>query len=223
MKTSLISSLLFGVIVFHLFVVALTAKDYYDILGVSRDASDKQIKKAFRKLAVKYHPDKNKAPEAEEKFREIAKAYDVLSNKEKRKEYDLYGENQNTARHYQNANVNEFFGSFDDLFKMFHHDHPHQQHHKGSSFFGYHFNNHEDGFDEDDDDVVRKFFGFHSDSAKHDESGHQHHDDHFGTGDTFFGNIFEHSSHSFQSSDSQRCKQVAKQMGNSMVIITECH
>ena len=47
-------------------------KDYYKILGVPRDASDRQIKKAFRKLAVKFHPDKNKAPDAEEKFREIA-------------------------------------------------------------------------------------------------------------------------------------------------------
>lgn len=54
------------------FVDAASAKDYYQILGVSRDASERQIKKAFRKLAVKYHPDKNKAANAEAKFREIA-------------------------------------------------------------------------------------------------------------------------------------------------------
>ena len=50
-------------------------KDYYAVLGVSKDASEKDIKKAFRKLAVKYHPDKNKDPGAEEKFKEIAEAY----------------------------------------------------------------------------------------------------------------------------------------------------
>ena len=53
-------------------------KDYYKILGVSRKATDKEIKKAYRKMALKYHPDKNKAPDAEEKFKDIAEAYEVL-------------------------------------------------------------------------------------------------------------------------------------------------
>ena len=53
-------------------------KDYYKILGVPRDASDDDIKKAYRKLALKYHPDKNKDPGSEEKFKELAEAYDVL-------------------------------------------------------------------------------------------------------------------------------------------------
>ena len=57
-------------------------KDYYKILGVARDASEDQIKKAYRKLALKYHPDKNRSPGAEEKFKEIAEAYDVLSDGE---------------------------------------------------------------------------------------------------------------------------------------------
>ncbi len=57
-------------------------KDYYSILGVSRDASDNQIKKAYRKMALKYHPDKNRSPGAEEKFKEIAEAYEVLSDGE---------------------------------------------------------------------------------------------------------------------------------------------
>lgn len=53
-------------------------KDFYSILGVSRSASDDEIKKAYRKLALKYHPDKNKAPEAQEKFKQVAEAYEVL-------------------------------------------------------------------------------------------------------------------------------------------------
>lgn len=68
------------------------AKDYYEILGVSKDASDEEIKKAFRKLALKYHPDKNPGDKAaEEKFKDINEAYQVLSDKEKRANYDQFG------------------------------------------------------------------------------------------------------------------------------------
>lgn len=67
-------------------------KDYYSILGVAKGASDDELKKAYRKLALKYHPDKNKSPAAEEKFKEIAEAYEVLSDKKKRDIYDQYGE-----------------------------------------------------------------------------------------------------------------------------------
>jgi curved DNA-binding protein len=68
-------------------------KDYYKILGVSRDATQDQIKKAFRKLAVKYHPDKNPGnKEAEAMFKEITEAYEVLSDPEKRRRYDQLGE-----------------------------------------------------------------------------------------------------------------------------------
>ena len=55
-------------------------KDYYKVLGVSRNATNDEIKKAYRKMALKYHPDKNKDPGSEEKFKEIAEAYDVLSD-----------------------------------------------------------------------------------------------------------------------------------------------
>lgn len=66
---------------FSILVIDLAlAKDYYKILGIPRDANDKQIKKAFRKLAVKYHPDKNKAKEAEVKFREIAEGRYCVQN-----------------------------------------------------------------------------------------------------------------------------------------------
>src|SRR4028118_843351 len=67
-------------------------RDYYDVLGVSRTAGVDEIKKAYRKLAVKYHPDKNPGnAEAEEKFKEAAEAYGVLSDEEKRARYDRYG------------------------------------------------------------------------------------------------------------------------------------
>jgi len=67
-------------------------KNYYKILGISRTASEDDIKKAYRKLALKYHPDKNKAPGAEERFKEVAEAYEVLSDKRKRDIFDQYGE-----------------------------------------------------------------------------------------------------------------------------------
>lgn len=67
-------------------------KDYYKILGITKGSSDEDIKKAYRKLALKYHPDKNKAAGAEEKFKEVAEAYEVLSDKKKREVYDKYGE-----------------------------------------------------------------------------------------------------------------------------------
>ena len=65
--------------------------DYYDILGVAKGASDEEIKKAYRKLALQYHPDRNKTKEAEEKFKEVTKAYEVLSDAQKRQTYDQYG------------------------------------------------------------------------------------------------------------------------------------
>jgi molecular chaperone DnaJ len=66
-------------------------RDYYEVLGVEREADQKAIKEAFRKLALKYHPDRNKSPEAEEKFKEIAEAYAVLSDPDKRRKYDTGG------------------------------------------------------------------------------------------------------------------------------------
>ncbi|KAK7493932.1 hypothetical protein BaRGS_00014814 [Batillaria attramentaria] len=86
--------------------ISYAAEDYYKILGVKRSASQKDIKKAFRNLALKYHPDKNKDPDAEKKFVKIAKAYEVLSDKEKRKQYDMYGDDSGGGG----------FFNFDDLF-----------------------------------------------------------------------------------------------------------
>jgi len=69
----------------------MTNNDFYDTLGVGKNASDDEIKAAFRKLARQYHPDVNKSPDAEEKFKEINEAYGVLSDQEKRARYDRYG------------------------------------------------------------------------------------------------------------------------------------
>src|SRR5581483_10771961 len=68
-----------------------TKADYYELLGVPRDASVEDIKKAYRKLALQYHPDRNKEPGAEERFKEISEAYAVLSDAEKRQTYDQHG------------------------------------------------------------------------------------------------------------------------------------
>ena len=79
-------------------------RDYYEVLGVERNANADEIKKAYRKAAIKYHPDKNPGDaEAEEKFKEAAEAYDVLSNEEKRARYDQFGHAgmSGPARHCQ--------------------------------------------------------------------------------------------------------------------------
>lgn len=68
------------------------SKDYYKILGIHREATDEEIKKAYRKLALKFHPDKNPDSNAEERFKEIGRAYEILSDKKKRDTYDRYGE-----------------------------------------------------------------------------------------------------------------------------------
>ena len=68
-----------------------TKRDYYEVLGVSKSASLDEIKSAYRKLALKWHPDRNKSPEAETKFKEINEAYEVLSNQDKRAKYDQFG------------------------------------------------------------------------------------------------------------------------------------
>ncbi len=68
-----------------------TKRDFYEVLGVNKDASATEIKKAYRSMALKYHPDKNKSQEAVEKFKEISESYEVLSNPQKKKQYDQFG------------------------------------------------------------------------------------------------------------------------------------
>ncbi|KFW92885.1 DnaJ subfamily B member 5, partial [Phalacrocorax carbo] len=102
-------------------------KDYYKILGIQFSANEDEIKKAYRKMALKYHPDKNKDPNAEEKFKEIAEAYDVLSDPKKRAIYDQYGEeglktgggssggSGNTFHYTFHGDPHATFASFEDM------------------------------------------------------------------------------------------------------------
>ena len=88
-------------------------KDYYEILGVSREATEADIKKSYRKLAVKYHPDKNPGDKAaEEKFKEISSAFEVLKDSEKRRKYDQFGHDAFRGGSAGGAGVDPF-----DLFK----------------------------------------------------------------------------------------------------------
>ncbi len=93
------------------------AKDYYEILGVSKDADEKEIKKAYRKLAMQWHPDHNQGnPEAETKFKECSEAYEVLSDPGKRQIYDQYGEEGLRGQGYAGPNMNDIFSHFGDIF-----------------------------------------------------------------------------------------------------------
>jgi curved DNA-binding protein len=94
------------------------SEDYYSTLGVSKDASDGEIKKAYRKLAMKYHPDHTKGDKgAEEKFKKISEAYAVLSDKKKRQEYDTFGSEGFRQRFSQEDIFRGF--DFSDIFKEF--------------------------------------------------------------------------------------------------------
>ena len=93
-------------------------RDYYDTLGVSQAASDEDIKKAFRKLAMEYHPDRNRREGAEEKFKEINEAYQVLSDSEKRGTYDRFG-HAGVTGNGKGFEGFENFGGFGDIFDAF--------------------------------------------------------------------------------------------------------
>ncbi|KAG6930984.1 DnaJ heat shock protein family (Hsp40) member B9 [Chelydra serpentina] len=193
----------------------LARESYYDILGVPKNASDRQIKKAFHKLAMKYHPDKNKSPGAEAKFREIAEAYETLSDENKRKEYDQFGHGGgqgNSGSPFQQS----FNFNFDDLFKDF-------------DFFGQnqnprskkHFENHFRGHREAHSRQRRSFQDFS-----------------FGGG--LFDDVFEDMEKMFSFSDfdsahqhtvrtdnrfhgsSKHCRTVTQRRGNMVTTYTDC-
>lgn len=93
-----------------------TERDYYEVLGVPRDADEKAIKKAYKRQAMKYHPDRNKDPDAEEKFKEIARAYAILSDPQKRKMYDASGmggvSQFSDEEIFRNVDFGDLFGGF---------------------------------------------------------------------------------------------------------------
>lgn len=97
----------------------MTKRDYYEILGVDKSASDEEIKKAYRKTAIKYHPDKNPDdPSAEDKFKEAAEAYEVLSNQQKRQRYDQFGHQGMSGAGFGGGGMNmeDIFSQFGDIF-----------------------------------------------------------------------------------------------------------
>jgi len=221
MKINTINNILLASLVCLLVDLCL-AKNYYTILGIKKNATEKEVKKAFRKLALKYHPDKNNEEGAQDKFREIAEAYEVLSDGTKRRQYDSMGDG-----HFQrntNFKPGNFHFNFDDLFKGFdmdgmfgdmkghfgNHFAHHKQNHEGH---GGHFNFKSQfadmGFEEffnrpfmQDDD----FFG---NSVKRDQ--------HFGqTG------RFAKEKRTFKEGRSQHCKTVTQKVGNTVTTYTQC-
>ena len=95
----------------------MSKTDYYTILGVSRDASAANIKKAYKKLAMKHHPDRNKGDKvSEDKFKELSEAYEVLSNSDKRQTYDQFGHDGINSRFGQSGGYSYSSGSFNDIF-----------------------------------------------------------------------------------------------------------
>ncbi|KAF7669858.1 hypothetical protein LDENG_00128930 [Lucifuga dentata] len=193
----------------------LAKKDYYDILGVPKDATDHQIKKAFHKLAMKYHPDKNKSPDAEMKFREIAEAYETLSNEERRREYDqvrdtvasFSGETQSR----QNQGFHQPFSfNYDDIFKDFD-IYSHNRHARH-----------------------RRHFEEHSRSQKEPHSRHKRHfqggigagilDDVFDDMERMFtfNRHTKQTENRFHGASKQHCRTVTQRRGNMVTTYTDC-
>jgi len=213
------------------------AADHYDTLGVSKKATDKEIKKAFRRLAAKLHPDKNpnNPEEAEKKFVKIAEAYEVLQDPQKRAQYDRFGDaafknGGNGGSHHGNFNMNDFFSGFDEAFANFRSGNK-QRHKKAKSHFGFNF---DDLFEDD----------FHSDFGHFDSffgpSGGNENSEGFGDlydnlnlqfsqgnrggrrGANFMNADFQASSFSSSHSKTQRCKTITTRSGNSVSTQTIC-
>ncbi|CAH8848010.1 unnamed protein product [Trichobilharzia szidati] len=145
-------------------------RNYYEILGLTKSASTSDIKKAFRKLAVKYHPDKNKDKGAQEEFVKIAEAYDVLSDEEKRRQYDNVGHGFYTQQSRGGGSPDFDFNSFFHNFDMF------RQHRRTDNFGGGSFFNFHDLFEDDDDNIFSSFgsmFQGSDDSGVHKRRGQQ--------------------------------------------------
>lgn len=216
------STVMFAVCVLMITELILAKKDYYDILGVPKDASDRQIKKAFHKLAMKLHPDKNKSPDAETKFREIAEAYEVLSDEKRRQEYDQMGqspffsdagERGAGGRHFhQTFDFDDMFRDF-DLYAQNRHAQQHQKH----------FEEH-----------LRVHDRAHQQQQQQSQGRHKRHfQGNFGAGlfDDMFEDMekmFTHDRHSkrtegrFQGATKQQCRTVTQRRGNMVTTYTDC-
>lgn len=201
------SVLTYAVCILVITELILATKDYYDILGVPKDASERQIKKAFHKLALKYHPDRNNNPNAEARFREIAEAYETLSDKTKRREYDQLSTSDpffSEESERRSSGHQHYTSNFDDIFKDF--DFYNQHRHRRP--FDDHFRPHKEahnrhnrhfhrGFAADMLDDVERMFTF-------EQSRKQ-------TGSRFHG-----------SSMKQHCRTVTQRRGHMVSTYTEC-
>lgn len=223
-------------------------RDYYEVLGVKRSSSDRDIKRAFRKLALKYHPDKNKEPGAEETFREMAEAYTVLSDDEKRKKYDRFGHGAFDGQSpdgaagngfpFQGFNFDDFFKHFDD--EMFHfssssaqfkQQSSHHHHHYHNSNSGHQFQqqfNFKDMFEGmDTDDYV---WSTEPSSGQYDNHNAHHRHGHGGSFEELnLNDIFNGGGSMFGSfggasafSSGGNCRTVTKREGNSVMTYTTC-
>ncbi|KAK5604575.1 DnaJ subfamily B member 9 [Crenichthys baileyi] len=209
------SVLMFAACVLMITELILAKKDYYDILGVPKGATERQIKKAFHRLAMKFHPDKNKSPDAEVRFREIAEAYEVLSDESRRTEYDQFGNNMyftgETQNGKQRAGTRQpYTFNFDDMFKDFniYSQNRHSRH--------------------------KRHFEEHSRSHKESHSRHRRHfQGGFGAGilDDMFDDIdrmftFERQTKQtesrFQGTTKQHCRTVTQRRGNMVTTYTDC-
>lgn len=226
-------------------------QNLYEILGVQKDATKHEIHKAFRQLAKKYHPDKNKEKGAQDEFIKIFKAYETLSDEKKRKEYDEREKqgfdsfNKWQTNGMNDFDMHEFFKQYEDqLFKhaqhfSHHHDHQpnHQNHHDQFSFHGVNLDDLFHDIDEDEFSSFERLFDFADQHNHH----HQHHhsidmDDSFGDGASFFGSHFPSQIHdtihqyqhqqNFQGAGENRagysCHTVTKQVNGMLMTQTSC-
>ncbi|XP_071370366.1 dnaJ homolog subfamily B member 9-like [Centroberyx affinis] len=235
------SVLLLAVYILLITEFILAKRDYYDILGVPKDASERQIKKAFHKLALKYHPDRNKSPDAESTFREIAEAYETLSDDKRRRQYDQFGHGPSPGeghggggrgsdsydfhQHFQSFNFN-----FDDMFKDFEpfsHQQRHQQQHHFHSHSHSHAHAHAHAHQKRQFDSHQEAMNRHKRQFQQGGFG--------GGGGGLFDDVFEdlekmfsfdaHSSRTgsrFQGSGKQHCRTVTQRRGNMVTTFTDC-
>jgi len=213
-----VTCLLFGV----LEILAAQAANYYKSLGLKKGASDRDIKKAFRKLALKYHPDKNSEPGAENKFREIAEAYEVLRDPEKRRQYDQMGhssfrqESNYKPRDFNSEfNFDDLFKDFDDLFKEFGNMEGHFKNH-----FGSHKMHHERAGGHFDFMQDINFEDIFDSPFMHQQDMHN-----FGMDMDMDMNINingKKSRRSASTKSSQHCRTVTQQIGNTVTTYTQC-
>ncbi|XP_022185661.1 dnaJ homolog subfamily B member 9 isoform X2 [Nilaparvata lugens] len=202
MKSELLSSFFVVFIVFSPAVV-ICEEDFYEVLGVNRNASDKEIKSAYKKLAIKYHPDKNKEDTTKE-FQKVSEAYEALKDEKSRKEYDMKRQGDVFGGFHggQPFEHDNFFRTFEEfVHPSFHPNKDNNEGHRHNNM----------NFDFFQDNMMFDMFD----------------DERFGSGSSFFGNHFgqekrEHEHSSSQRSGARSCRTVTQRIGNTVTTYTEC-